>query len=141
MAHTITTHRRPAPASFIAAGRLVDQCHAELAWSLTDYTRIAGIGQDDGGPHPSQFFQLPHEKAAATLLNVWGHLHPVEARAAVVAERMVAQRAAGWTDRAAGSLADLRFYLAERRKLRATFDAAAAAYRAARAAIATPIAA
>lgn len=93
------------------------------------------------GPHPSEACRLPHEHGAAIVLTIWGHLHPIESRAIECATKLVAQRKAGWADRTAATLTDLRWYLAERVKLRAAFDAAATDYIVARAAADMPIAA
>ena len=123
---------------------IVAACRAELDWALNDWRRLnPGVVHDARlmGPHPSEASRLPHEHAAATVLKVWGHLHPIETRIVACATRLVAQRNAGWTDRAAATLTDLRWYLAERVTLRAGFDVAAAEYLAARAAVDMPIAA
>lgn len=115
---------------------LIYACHAELAEASRRYRlTLDTLPYNHEIEQAAAAHHLPHEQAAAVVLNCWGHLHPVEARAVVVAERYVSQRRAGWTDRAALCLDDLRFYLAERTKLRAAFDTAVAEYQAARAAV------
>jgi hypothetical protein len=140
--------RQPATQAFLARlpGKLTDTCRAELEWAQIDWRRRSPDVFHDArtmGPHPLEASRLPHEHAAATVLTVWGHLHPVEARAIECGVRLAAQRKAGpaWVERAAGTEADLRRYLADRTRLRASFDAAAATYLAERAAIDMPAAA
>jgi hypothetical protein len=158
--------RRPALPGFlapkaIASGRtsaraqLIETCRAELAWSVADYIRLAGTGANHDarydGPHPADPHRLPHERAAATVLNVWGHLHPIERsirdltrrptgtlraqRQAAAADRYSESQRYDWARRAESTLDDLRWYLAERRKLARKFAMAATDYRAARAAV------
>jgi hypothetical protein len=113
-------------------------CHADLAEASHRYhlSNTERRWEHEREQHAdAAAARLPHEHAAARVLNVWGHLHPVECRAVEVAERYVAQRKAGWADRAAGSFADLKFYLTERAKLRRAFDSAVADYQAACAAV------
>lgn len=144
--------RRPALPGFIERKRIatgditgrrvvIEACKAELDWSKADRRRLAVSGiyvlQDTN----AEAFDFPHELAAAVVLNVWGHLHPIETRIVACWSRMHAQRSAGWSDagRAAwaaaarGSAADLRWYIAERRKLKPIFNRAVTAYRAERA--------
>jgi hypothetical protein len=123
---------------------LVKACRAELDGALNDWCRLNPNVMHDVrtmGPHPSEACRLPHEHAAANVLNIWGHLHPVEVRTIECASRLIAQRKAGWTGRAADTLKDLRWYLADRVKLRASFHAAVSEYLKARATIHMPIAA
>lgn len=158
--------RRPALPGFlarkvIASGRtsaraqLIETCRAELAWSVADYIRLAGTGANHDarydGPHPAEAHRLPHERAAATVLNVWGHLHPIERsirdlirrpngrlraqRQAAAADRYSESQRYDWARRAEHTLDDLRWYLAERRKLVGRFRVAAADYRDARATV------
>src|SRR5690242_1268207 len=87
--------RQPALAGFIArrviaAGadterrRVVEACRAELDWARADFIRIAGATRLDldldaegrEGVPLWEATRLPHEQAAATALNAWGHLHP-----------------------------------------------------------------
>jgi hypothetical protein len=138
--------RRPAAPDFMArrlaaavAGdgrqQVVEACRAELAWSQADVAAIAAglklpIDPDSRSAIPlHERTRLPHEHAAARVLNAWGHLHPLEARARACWTRLHRQRRAGWTDRAAGSARDLRWYLAERRRQKPLFAAAVAIYR------------
>jgi len=82
------------------------------------------------------------------VLDVWGHLHPIECRIrdltrrpdgrlraqrrAAAADRYCESQRYDWARRAEATLDDLRWYLAERRKLAARFGAAVDGYRAAR---------
>lgn len=158
--------RCPAPPDFLArktiAGRritdrgcLIEACRAELAWAVSDWIRLAGTGANHDvrydGPHPAEAHRLPHERAAAAVLNVWGHLHPIECRIHDLARRptgtLRAQRTAAaadrysepqryaWARRAEATLDDLRWYLTERRKHAGRFSVAVSDYRTARAAI------
>jgi hypothetical protein len=142
----ILARRLPAPHHRLIAAapelgarrRLVEICRDELAWAREDWLRIAaelGLADD---PHPLDGAQaggapaweaarLPHEWAAARLLNVWGHLHPLEHRLDEAVARLRARRAAGWD--VAGTLEDVAWYRREGRKLRRAFLAAAADYR------------
>jgi hypothetical protein len=99
------------------AKSIVPTCRAELAQAFDHWRPLNPSVVRDArtmGPHPSEATRLPHEHAAASVQNAW---------------------------RAADTLADLRWYLAERVKLRAAFDAAAADYIAARSAVDVPVAA
>jgi hypothetical protein len=142
----IRRRRRAAPPAFLdrrttAAGaaterqRTIEACRAELAWARGDVIFIAGelglaIDPESRDAIPlHELTRLPHERAAATVLNVWGHLQPIESRARDCRRCLNAQRRAGWTDRTAGSARDLRWHLAERRKLKPIFAAAVANYR------------
>ena len=123
--------RTPAPG---ARRRLVEACRSELAWAREDWLRIAGplgLAADPHERHDDSFVweaaRLPHELAAARLLNVWGHLHPVEHRLREAIARVRAQRAAGWD--ATATLDDVTWYRRERRKLVQAFLEAAAEYR------------
>ena len=81
--------RQPAPLSFLArrvaaiawlepprpgARRwLVETCRAELEWERADWRRLDGAEHDGSGTHPCEACRLPHEVAAARLVNC--HLH------------------------------------------------------------------
>lgn len=135
-------HRLPAPSHRLidrapdigARRRLVEACRGELAWAREDWLRIAGqlgLAADPRQRHDDAFVweaaRLPHELAAARLLNVWGHLHPVEHRLREAIARVRAQHAAGWD--ASPTLEDVAWYRRERRKLVQAFLEAAAEYR------------
>lgn len=70
------------------AGRrtTIEACRAELAWSAIDFNRITDhrfMSHDcryDGAVHPSEAYRMPHEQAAARVLNAWGHVHVAEQR-------------------------------------------------------------
>src|SRR4051794_18519013 len=90
-------HRIPAPAAWLAAQphpdlddrrRLVETCRAELVWARADWLELAATS--DGWPEA----RLPHESAAARLIEVWGYLHPIEHRLRRGVERLRAQRRA-----------------------------------------------
>ena len=141
----LLAHRLPAPSQRLidttpglgGRRRLVEACRGELAWAREDWLRIAShLGLADPRERHDDALvweaaRLPHEQAAARLLNVWGHLHPVEYRLREAIARARAQRAAGWD--AAATLDDIAWYRRERRKLLRTFLEAAAEYRGQRA--------
>ncbi|MBS0523130.1 MAG: hypothetical protein JSS04_05775 [Proteobacteria bacterium] len=117
-----------------ARRRLVEACRGELAWARDDWLRIAGQLGVAADPYDRrddaclwEAARLPHELAAARLLNVWGHLHPLEHRLREAIARARAQRAAGWN--ATATLEDVAWYRRERRKLVQVFLEAAAEYR------------
>jgi hypothetical protein len=100
--------------------RLVESCRAELAWARADWLEIAGAAADDDG---WQEALLPHERAAARLLELWGRLHPIEHRLREGLERLAKRRRARWA--CAATLADVEAYRRDRRLLlRALLDAA-----------------
>jgi len=138
----LLAHRLPAPNHRLTdrtpglgrRRRLVEACRGELAWAREDWLRIAGqlgLAADPRDRHDDAFVweaaRLPHEHAAARLLNVWGHLHPVEYRLREAIARVRAQRAAGWD--AAATLEDVAWYRREQHKLVRAFLEAAAEYR------------
>ncbi len=140
--------RAPAPRDWVTAhdrgatpGRragTIARCRAELEWANADGQALAaelGIADPDRPrrlPSPWEAVRLPHEAAAACLLNVWGHLHPMEWRIRELILRLRAQRPKAhrgdWSRRAAGTLDDLQWYRRERRRLWRAWLAAAADY-------------
>jgi hypothetical protein len=139
--------RMPAPGDWLAArvgpptrerGAALARCRAELDWAAVDGSAlVASLGMADPGPMrrgPAlwEAARLPHEAAAARLLNVWGHLHPMEWRIRELILRLRAQRSneheGDWAERAAGTLADLQWYRGERCRLWRAWLAAAADY-------------
>jgi hypothetical protein len=121
--------RTPAPAAWLAGqpapglgdrGRLVAICRAELAWARADWLEIAA-GEDWTEA------LLVHERAAAWLLELWGHLHPKEHRLRASLDRLRAQRKAGWPT--AATLGDVQRYRRERCTLLRAFHDAATDYR------------
>lgn len=138
----LLAQRRPAPSRHLtdptsgsgARRQLLEACRGELAWAREDWLRVAGGLGLSADPHDRfdggfvwEAARLPHEQAAARLLNVWGHLHPVEHRLSEAIGRVRAQRAAGWDVTA--TLEDVAWYRRERRKLVRAFLDAAADYR------------
>lgn len=124
---------------------VLETCRAELTWSVADYKRVSGDHAERDarydGPHPAEAYRLPHERAAADILSIHGHLLGLTPRLRLGLKRLRAQRAAGWHAQALGTLDDIRWYWAERRKAWALMVAAIARYRAARDALAMPEAA
>jgi hypothetical protein len=102
--------------------RLIETCRAELTWARAD--GLAAGADDEGW----QDLMLPHERTAARLLDLWGHLHPIEHRLREGLGRLKAQRRAGWPS-AAATLADVQRYRSARRQLLRAFLEAAAGYR------------
>jgi hypothetical protein len=145
MDNSLLCHRTPAPPAWLArqvhdlAGRrqLVGLCRAELAWARADWLAVAaahGLAVDASERWDSPAWEtarLPHEAAAARLLNVWGHLHPLERRLIEGVERLKAQREAGWP--CDDTLEDVRWYRKERPRLLQAFLAAEQDYRGQRA--------
>jgi hypothetical protein len=142
----LLAHRQPAPSQRLidrtpglgTRRRLVEACRGELAWAREDWFRIASelglpadphdrLGDGFNGSFVWEAARLPHEQAAARLLNVWGHLHPVEHRLREAIGRVRARRAAGWD--ATATLEDVAWYRRERRKLVRAFLEAASEYR------------
>jgi hypothetical protein len=129
---------------------LVETCRAELEWAEADWRRLGGdalelprSGRYSGpisGPHPAEACRLPHEEAAARLVNC--HLHvDVEAwRIRELLRRLPGQRqAAGdltqsaayrasWAAVAAGAIADLGDHRKRRAQAWRAFLAAASLY-------------
>ena len=140
-------HQRvPAPPGWLAdhvpPGRcpretLIARCRAELDWALSDWI---GLRTD---PEEAEV-RLPHEEAAARLLNAWGHLHPLEFQIRKIKARLrlqdiAATNTAAWQRRAESARADLRWYWVARRKRLPGFLALAAAYDAAARAARAPV--
>jgi len=96
---------------------LIESCRAELVWARADWLEITA-GRDGW-----QEACLPHEQAAARLLEIWGLLHPLEHRLGEAIGRLRAQRCAGWD--VAATLEDVRGYRRDRRVLWQAFRDAA----------------
>lgn len=159
----------PAPADFIARRlarirwigeapgpharlHLVALCRAELEWAA-DRWRAEAREVDEWacrlGPHPSEASRLPHEAAAATVVNAHLHVDVANARLRDLKGRLRAQRAAAldagqdaayracWAEQADASLEEYRGHRLRRRIAWQLFRAAAGHYRALRAAIGT----
>ena len=148
--------RQPAPPSFVArrlacsAGweapspraLLVETCRAELEWAVAEWRLLAGDPDYRGaGPHPSEQWRLPHERAAARVVNCHLHLDVAQWRLAELVPRLRRQRAAAldtdrpeshrlhWANAAVGTVGDVRCHLARRRLAWRCFLVAAADYR------------
>lgn len=122
--------RTAAPAAWLAAQphpaldrrrRLVETCRAELAWARADWLEVAGT--PEGWPEAC----LAHEQAAARLVELWGHLHPLEDRLRRGLARLSARRRAGWAWQS--TLGDVQRYRGARQALWRAFLAAARDYR------------
>ena len=148
--------RQPAPPSFVArrlaciawrgAPRsrawLVETCRAELEWAVAEWRLLTGDPDHRGpGLHPSEEWRLPHERAAARVVNCHLHLDVAQWRLAELVPRLRRQRAAAldaerpeshrlyWANTAVGTVDDVRGYLARRRLAWRCFLVAAADYR------------
>ena len=150
--------RRPADPAFLARRlaaiawyeppsprlRLVETCRAELEWAVAEWRWLASDPDDRGwGPHPSEAWRLPHEQAAARVVNCHLHLNvaqfaPFRAAAAGFAASAPRPSTAAWipgasyrlswADAAAGTERDVREYLGRRRLAWPCFRAASADY-------------
>lgn len=133
----IAWYERPTPRL-----RLVETCRAELEWAAAEWRRFAGDPDDRGwGPHPSEPWRLPHERAAARVVNCHLHLDVARSRLRALLPKLRCQRAAAlranddaerrlyWANAAAGTRRDVGEYLARRRLAWTCFLAASADYR------------
>jgi hypothetical protein len=148
--------RRPADPAFLARRlaaiawreppsprlRLVETCRAELEWAVAEWRWLSSDADDKGwwGPHPSEAWRLPHEQAAARVVNCHLHLDVAQFRLGALVPRLRSQRAAAlrldqsasyrrrWADAAAGTERDVRDYLGRRRLAWRCFRAASADY-------------
>ena len=109
---------------------------------MAEWRLLAGDPECRGpGPHPSEQWRLPHERAAARVVNCHLHLDVAHWRLAELVPRLRRQRAAAldrgrpesdrlhWANAAAATAGDLRGYLATRRLAWRCFLVAAADYR------------
>lgn len=150
--------RQPADASFLArrlaviAWRegtpsprsrtwLVETCRAELEWADAEWRHLAGdAGERTGGADPSQAWRLPHEHAAARVVNCHLHLVTDVWRLRELGPRLRRQRRDAtdetlepaqrlyWANAAARTLEDYRHHLVRRRLAWRCFLVAAAEY-------------
>ena len=127
---------------------LVETCRAELEWACADWRRLGGdLGETGPAAHPSDAWRLPHERAAARLVNCHLHVDVEGWRIGELLRRLPGQRRAtlditqsaayglAWANRAAGTLDDLRLHRLQRRLAWRGFLAAADEYRGLRAAL------
>jgi hypothetical protein len=136
-------------------------CRAEIDWSVADWRRLdpldpgpldpgpldPGPRKDGWGSHPSETYRLPHEQAAAAVLNAASHLQPTSWRLRELKRRLRAQRIAAadgalseahrldWMERAEDSALEWRALWALRHRQMAALARALTAYRSARAAV------
>jgi len=147
--------RRPADPDFIARRlaaidwrdppsprvRLVATCRAELEWAVAEWRWLANDPADRGwGPHPSEQWRLPHERAAARVVNCHLHLDVAEARLRELVPKLRRQRASAgrkdqdavralyWADAAVNTESDIGDYLTRRRLAWRCFLLASADY-------------
>jgi hypothetical protein len=161
--------RRPAPAAFLARRRastdwtkwgmaapaegsrrwLVETCRAELDWAEAEWRQLTGdaLGLPRHGPHPAEALRLPHEQAAARLVNCHIHLDLERRAIGDLVRRLRRQREAAadraqgdgyrreWTARAEASARALRACRERRAVAWRAFRAAVGRYRELRAAV------
>jgi len=157
--------RQPADASFLARrlaaiawgegppsprsrAWLVETCRAELEWADAEWRRLAGDPDERAwGADPRQAWWLPHEYAAARVVNCHLHLDTDLWQLRKLRPRLRGQRRAAtdgtldaarrlyWADAAARTLDDYRGHLARRRLAWRCFVPAAVEYRRRRALI------
>ena len=153
--HPTPSSRRPADRGFIARRlaaivwyeppsprqRLVETCRAELEWAAAEWRWLVGDLEDRGwGSHPSATWRLPHEHAAARVVNCHLHLDVALSRWGELRRKLRGQRAAAsrqdqtesyrlsWADAADGTQEDIGRYLARRRLAWHCFLVASADY-------------
>jgi hypothetical protein len=122
---------------------LVETCRAELEWAVAEWRWLSSDPDDRGwgwGPHPSEAWRLPHEQAAARVVNCHLHLDVAQLRLDALLPKLRGQRAAAlrldqsasyrlsWADAAAGTERDVRDYLGRRRLAWRCFRAASTDY-------------
>lgn len=161
--------RRPAPADFLARRRaatdwirwgmtapaegsrrwLVETCRAELDWAEAEWRQLGGDALElpRHGPHPAEALRLPHEQAAARLVNCHVHLDLERRAIDDLGRRLRRQREAAtdlaqsdayraaWAARVEASARALRACRERRAVAWRAFRAAASRYRELRAAI------
>jgi hypothetical protein len=128
---------------------LVETCRAELDWAEADWRRLGGdpFEVSRHGPHPAEALRLPHERAAARLVNCHLHMNAETWQIDDLRRRLKSQRKAAldttqseayrtdWAERADASKHELQ----TRRRRRAiawrAFRSAASHYRRLRAAL------
>jgi hypothetical protein len=134
----IAWHEPPSPRL-----RLVETCRAELEWAVAEWRWLSSDPDDSGrdwGPHPSEAWRLPHEHAAARVVNCHLHVDVAQFRLNALVPKLRDQRAAAlrldqgtsyrlyWADAATSTEGDVREYLRRRRLAWRCFRAASADY-------------
>lgn len=76
-------------------------CEAEVDWAVADFNRITDyrhVRHDCryDGPHPAEEYRMPHEKAAARVLGLYGHYSTPTTRVRELLQRIPLQRKAAW---------------------------------------------
>lgn len=128
---------------------VIETCRAELAWSVANWRKLNPDwrGFDHEAVALSEPWRLPHERAAAKVLNAWGHVHLPTGEWHEVKARLRAQLKAAadtrqslpyrlqWLKRGADTRSELDDCRDRRRKAWPALLEAIAEYRAARAEI------
>src|SRR5690348_5460554 len=130
---------------------LVETCRGELEWAEAEWRQCGGdaVALPRHGPHPAEALRLPHEHAAARLVNCHIHLDLERREIDDLRRRLRRQRDAAsdlaqgdgyraeWAARAEASARALRACRKRRAAAWRAFRAAASRYRALRAAVDT----
>lgn len=122
---------------------VIETCRAELDWSEADWRRMnrnwngwSSEAYALAAPH-----QMPHEQAAARVLNAWAHVHVPTGRFYMVKAQLRGQRRAAndmnqsaayrasWAKMIPGTIEELRTLIGQRRKAWPILLLAIAAYR------------
>jgi hypothetical protein len=106
---------------------VIAACRAEMDWATARYHRSHPSAFQDPG-YGVGALRYPHERAAAVVLNVHGHVLGHESRFRDCKARLVAQRKAGWHERAGATIADMREHWRNRHKSWGAFLAATREY-------------
>lgn len=116
---------------------ILERLRAELAWATAEWRRLNPYwsGWDHEAELAAAAERLPHEQAAATALNAWGHVVGHRARIAECRARLKSQRRAGWHAHAIDTADDLRAHWQNRRLAWRVFLQALRRYRELRAAV------
>lgn len=133
---------------------LVETCRAELEWVEAEWRRLGGdpFAASRHHPHPAEALRLPHEQAAARLVNCHLHVDAAEAGLRDACRRLRVQRRAAadasqgtryradWTRIAGETTQDISVLRRQRAQAWRAFLDAAQRYRHLRRAAATLVA-